>query len=265
MNEPAPSRRRGRPPKNQVITISSIPSLAPPQEPAVFIPDALSVAPVPSPQASAVPSPLPAVIADDVDLRENPVMAARHSLASDTDVRGGRGATNPIAGETPALASLSGSDSKVRGASDGYLPVEAGTAIQPNPALPEQYGGTTSNVEPAPTGAVSPPIQALPDKERIPLETSTETAPAAPVSISWTPVQVGDVVQVSSSRSKHYGTLFIIGDIKNHRVHGYQIGANGKLEYFTVNEDECVLVGSMSRGQVRARKSCSSKWQAEQR
>lgn len=218
----APSRRRGRPPKNQVITIST---LAPSQESATLhSQDVPSVTPGPSTQPPTVPSPLQPlepVLADDVDLRETPAMAAKHSMDAEQ---------------------LSGSDSKVRGASDGYLPVEAGPVLHPNPALPETFNvPTTSNVEPAPSRAVGTP------------------------SSNWTPVQVGDVVQVNSHKNKLMGTLFIVGDIKHHKVHGYQIRDGGKLEYFTVNEDECILVGSMSRGQIRSRSGCSAKWKAEQR
>lgn len=227
MNEetPPPSRRRGRPPKVILAPIGEPePILAPPQELVASYPDAPSVASVPT-QAPTVPfplePPLPPVKADDVDLRETPSMAARHSI--------------------------SGSDSKVRGASDGYLPVEAGTPGLANPALPEQFIGSV--------GPEPPIVQA-------------EVKPApAPVRTSWTPVQVSDVVQISSSRSKHLGTLFIVGDIRHHRVHGYQIGLGGKLEYFTVNEDECVHVGAMviGSGQIRARNGCSAKWKAESR
>lgn len=228
---PTPSRRRGRPPKVSFVTepntLSSEESiLAPPQEPVSQVVMAAPADPAqhesPPQEATAVPSssptvepPLPIVKADDVDLRENPAMAAKHSFGT-----------------------ISGSDSKVRGASDSYLPVEAGTPGLANPALPEQFGGTTSNVEPVLASArqtVSPPVQ------------------------------VGDVVQINSTRNKHLGTLFIVGDIKNHRVHGYQIGVGSKLEYFTVTEDECIVVGPMSRGQIRARKGCSSKWAAENR
>lgn len=218
MNEtPTPSRRRGRPPKDLTI-------LAPPQESGSRTQDVLSVTPELT-QAPTVPSPLPAVVADDVDLRETPAMAARHS------------------------EQLSGSDSKVRGVGDGYLPIDAGK-VAAYPALPEQS-------------------QALTEQERIPEPAPpvplTEAAPAAPVQTNWTPVQVGDVVQINSPRTKHYGTLFIIGDIRNHRVHGYQIGLGGKLEYFTVNEDECILVGPSTKGQVRSMSGCSAKWKAEQR
>lgn len=230
MNEetPTPSRRRGRPPKNLTI-------LAPPQEPVNLVSSSEVAQPVsvqpesPPHEATAVPSPLPTleppldpVKADDVDLRENPEMAAKHSFGT-----------------------ISGSDSKVRGASDSYLPVEAGTPGLANPALPEQFIGSV--------GPEPPMVQA-------------EVQPAlAPVQTNWTPVQVGDVVQINSSRSKHIGTLFIVGDIKHHRVHGYQIGVGGKLEYFTVNEDECIVVGSMTRGQIRARSGCSAKWKADNR
>lgn len=274
MNEetPTPSRRRGRPPKVILAPISEPePILAPPQEPVSHVAlaaQAVSVQPESRPQ-EAVPSPLPKlepplepVKADDVDLRENPDMAARHTI--------------------------SGSDSKVRGASDSYLPVEAGKAIPPNPALPEQSNGATgTSVEAGgqrqhfsgpsilPTGAspvesqvqTSIPTQ-RPTPERMPDSSPAESILAAPVQFqqpSWTPVQLGDVVQINSHRNKHLGALFIVGDIKHHRVHGYQIGTGGKLEYFTVNEDECIVVGSMTRGQIRARKGCSPKWVADNR
>lgn len=282
---PTPSRRRGRPPK--VITIPNVlitPSvavtdasiLAPPQEPELHT-QAISVAPVPI-QAPTVPSPLPAVVADDVDLRETPAMAARHSMGSDPDVRGvSEDKLTIAAGENPALPSISGSDSKVRGVSDGYLPVDAGK-VAAYPALPEQFVPIAQNIErshpkrqvagESPAGDAT--SQALPEQERIPepgptLVPLTEVAPAAPVQTNWTPVQVGDVVQINSNRSKHYGALFIIGDIRNHRVHGYQIGLGGKLEYFTVNEDECILVGPSTKGQVRSMSGCSAKWKAENR
>lgn len=226
-----PSRRRGRPPKVILAPIGEPePILAPPQEPVASYPDAPYVASVPT-QAPTVPfplePPLPPVKADDVDLRENPAMAARHTESS-------------------------GSDSKVRGASEGLPPLEVGTAFHHNQTLPEQSQALLS----------SP----LPQPERIPDLLPAE-APAAPVHINWTPVQVGDVVQINSSRSKHLGTLFIVGDIRHHRVHGYQIGLGGKLEYFTVNEDECVHVGAMvpGSGQIRARNGCSAKWKAESR
>lgn len=211
--EPTPSRRRGRPPKIELTTIGEQePFLAPPKEPAVFIPDASSVAPVSSPQAPTVPSPLPAVTADDVDLRENPVMAEQHAEHH------------------------SGSDSKVRGASGGYLPPEAGLAIQPNPVLPEH--------SPAP---VSPPPPVVPP-------------PAVVSGNDWVPIQSNDVVQVNNKENKFYGTLFTVADIRGQRVHGYQLGAGGKHEYITVNEDECWKVGP---SKVRSRNGCSSKWNAE--
>jgi hypothetical protein len=79
---------------------------------------------------------------------------------------------------------------------------------------------------------------------------------------AWVPVRANDVVQVSNNENKLYGTLFTVGDIRNHRVHGYQIMSSGKHEYVTVNEDECFRIGP---SKVRSKNACSPKWINENR
>lgn len=228
-----PSRRRGRPPKIQPLSeIAEIAAesaanfkaniLAPPQEPGLHTQAVLSVQPVPI-QAPTVPSPLPT---DEVDLRENPVMAAKHSIDS------------------------SGSDSKVRGASDSYLPVEAGTPGLANPALPEQFHGETGTS-----------VKADEQRNFHRLINPQGACPVEP-SPSWVPIQSNDVVQINNPQNRLYGALFTVADIKNRRVHGYQLMAGGKHEYITANEDECYRVG---QSKVRSRNGCSSKWNAENR
>lgn len=74
---------------------------------------------------------------------------------------------------------------------------------------------------------------------------------------------MNDVVQVINNESKYFGMLFIVGDIRQHLVHGYYLLINGLHEYITVNSDEIVLVGKKAPNQIRSRKSCSPKWGTE--
>lgn len=222
MNEetPTPSRRRGRPPKVVLAPIGEPEStLAPPQElESIVVP---SVTPTPAP---TVPSPL-GIDNHDVDLREHPVMAAKHVESS-------------------------GSDSKVRGASEVIPPLEAGKHT--NPALPEQFQVQTGIPPQRPT-----------QPERTPAPPHAEAIPAAPVSSpTWVPIQVNDVVQVNNPQNRLYGKLFTVSDIRNQRAHGYQLLAGGKHDYVTVNEDECWRIGP---SKVRSRHGCSAKWLSENR
>jgi hypothetical protein len=71
-----------------------------------------------------------------------------------------------------------------------------------------------------------------------------------------------DIVQVTNNESKHYGTLFIVGDVRNRKVHGYSLLELGKHSYFTVGEDEVTKVGV---SKVRSRKSVNERWQQDYR
>lgn len=123
----------------------------------------------------------------------------------------------------------SGSDSTVHGASDSYLPVEAGPVLQPNPVLPEHL----------PSPPATPPAEQ-----------------------GWVPILSNDVVQIINNENKLFGTLFTVGDVRSRKVHGYQIMPGGKIEYITANEDECFRIGT---SKIRSRNSCSNKWMAENR
>jgi hypothetical protein len=145
--------------------------------------------------------------------------------------------------EKPELRSiLPGSDSQVRGASEVLPPLEAGTVPIPSPALP------------GPVQLNAPPVSIGPA-----VATGTESTVGG---TSYSPVLGGDVVQVNNPQNKLYGTLFTVGDVQNHKVHGYQLSAGGKHEYFTVDEQECFRIGP---SKVRSRNGCSVKWNAENR
>lgn len=110
-------------------------------------------------------------------------------------------------------------------------------AIHPSPTIPE------------------PTVLALPEKMDV-------SPPAVPVLSTWAPITPNDVVQINNPQNKLFGSLFIVGDIKSNRVHGYQLLAGGKHEYITVNEDECFPIGP---SKVRSRNGCSAKWIADNR
>lgn len=63
-------------------------------------------------------------------------------------------------------------------------------------------------------------------------------------------------MQVASENSMHNGMLFIIGDIRGGRAHGFYMN-NRKREYITVNTDEIVRIG---RTKISSREPCSPKW-----
>jgi hypothetical protein len=87
--------------------------------------------------------------------------------------------------------------------------------------------------------------------------------PVAQFQREWTPVQIDDVVQIANNENKMLGLLFIVSDIRNHKIHGYYLLPNGKHEYVTVGEDEVLHVGPKTKGHIRSRNPCSPKWLTE--
>jgi hypothetical protein len=68
------------------------------------------------------------------------------------------------------------------------------------------------------------------------------------------------VVQVFNPSSPFYGVLFIIGDVKDGRVHGFHMLAGGKKEYVTVGTEECFPIGV---SKARSKAPCSPQWMEE--
>ena len=72
-----------------------------------------------------------------------------------------------------------------------------------------------------------PPKQAPVQEQSPPEPTAIESnQPVAgcespiPHEPTWIPIQVEDVVQIVNNENKNFGVLFIVGDIKAHKVHG---------------------------------------------
>lgn len=66
-------------------------------------------------------------------------------------------------------------------------------------------------------------------------------------------------MQVINKDNKHFAMSFIVGDIRNNRVHGFYFH-NRSREYITVNVDEVARIGP---SKVRSKEPCSHKWLAD--
>lgn len=71
---------------------------------------------------------------------------------------------------------------------------------------------------------------------------------------------INAVVQVFNPTSPYYGVLFIIGDIKGGKVHGFHMLAGGRKEYVTVGTEECFPIGV---SKSRSKEPCSPQWKLE--
>ena len=122
-------------------------------------------------------------------------------------------------------------------------------------------------VPPTPTLVpLTPPPE--PEPEPVPLPAIEDAPPPPPpptetvVSIPGSPFHLDDVVQVIDQGSRHYGQLFIIGDVKNGKAHGFYIAEGGKKEFITVPEGSVFYIG---RPKVRAKVATSPKWISDHR
>ena len=142
-------------------------------------------------------------------------------------------------------------------------------------APPQESPMSDGNIRP--NQAEAPTVPSLPSESQVPASEpdaqriaaphpvqplSPAPAPLSGMDPSWVPVMSNDIVQVTNNESKYYGTLFIVGDVRNRKVHGYHLLELGKHSYFTVGEDEVIKVGV---SKVRSRKSCNDRWQQDYR
>lgn len=73
-------------------------------------------------------------------------------------------------------------------------------------------------------------------------------------------ISICDVVQVTSPTSPHYGTLFIVGDIRAAMVHGFYMASAGKKEFIAVGIDECTHIGI---SKTRSKEPVSPQWKLD--
>jgi len=79
--------------------------------------------------------------------------------------------------------------------------------------------------------------------------------------IEWgNAISENDVVQVAEPGSRHYGQMFIVGGLRDGKVHGHYI-ISGRVEYITIPEPECERIGP---SKVRSRRACSPRWESNQ-
>lgn len=84
----------------------------------------------------------------------------------------------------------------------------------------------------------------------------TPVAPIKPSLNKW------DLAQVTKADSPSFGIVFVVGEIKNGKVHGYYLTQGPTKVFVTVNAAECEYVGSLPEGigLVRSKTPCSEQW-----
>lgn len=138
-------------------------------------------------------------------------------------------------------------------------PVPEGTpaaGASPAPTVPEPAVPEPAAVEP-PT-----PVVAARPHVLMPLQPPPPAQPTEEPPIPNSPFHRHDVVQVLDVNSRHYGLLFMVGDVHNRKVHGYHLTAGLHKEYVTVEIQHCLFIGRQTRGSkmVRSAQPCSPKW-----
>lgn len=108
-----------------------------------------------------------------------------------------------------------------------------------------------SVLDEASSGAEIKPLPAIEDVAR---------ALQGPPVTQYGAISICDVVQVTSPTSPHYGTLFIVGDIRSAMVHGFHMASAGKKEFITVGIDECTHIGI---SKTRSKEPVSPQWKLD--
>lgn len=90
----------------------------------------------------------------------------------------------------------------------------------------------------------------------------TEQPEKPPVTPIKQPLQPWDVAQVNKQESPHFGVIFVVGDVKAGKVHGYYLSQGANKLFVTAKTSECEYVGSLPEGigLVRSRTPCSEQW-----
>lgn len=115
---------------------------------------------------------------------------------------------------------------------------------------PKRRGRPPKQKPPEPHIKIEPELPSIEDAQ--PPKTEPETGQIG--------VFVQAVVQVSNPASQYYGILFIVGDVRAGKAHGFHMLAGGKKEFVTVGIEECFPIGV---SKVRSKDPTSPQWKQE--